>query len=253
MKLQILVVYLVGFVTISSFQNCGKVDFQSTDSGHFLAKYDTTGQTTTTNTGTVLPTDPTTPPPATVPGTVTPIPNPPVPGSTTPSSTPVVITPPPGTTTPPTGSVPVADADPTVPGAKKCVNKSDDDDNDQDSKMGTVKGGDHDDSDDEDGKCGSEGKDDDDKDVDNDKNMTGLNYICILDGPGKAVHLGYTDSSLVTDSTAVDSVCMSKLACTTLVSTKFKVQEAAFRGFCKNANHAIQLTDSQVSTILAAP
>ncbi len=96
-----------------------------------------------------------------------------------------------------------------------------------------------------------EGVEDDD-DADDDVVEQGLmQYICILDGPGKSVRLGYVDSALTSQGKTPGIVCMSQNACLNIVSKKFDVKMAAKRGFCPDKNpHVVPMSDAQLSALI---
>lgn len=80
---------------------------------------------------------------------------------------------------------------------------------------------------------------------------SGQDYVCVLDGSGKSVKLSYIENQLKGKVGTENDLCMSKSACVTLVASKFKVKEAAFRGFCKNNSaHSIQMSDDQIKSLI---
>ncbi len=94
-------------------------------------------------------------------------------------------------------------------------------------------------------KCPDKDEDDTDDDVDN------ANYICILEGPGKSVRLGYSGGGLVEVGSTPSVVCMTKSACLNIVSQKFEVKGPEKRGFCPNKNpHVISMSDAELSDAL---
>lgn len=98
---------------------------------------------------------------------------------------------------------------------------------------------------------------DDDKDSDddskdngnnNDKDVdgNGHNYICILEGSGQSVHIGYR-AGLVSDKNTPEAVCMSKNACEVIAAEVFAVKFAKKKGYCPNKNpHVIEMSDDEV-------
>ena len=104
-----------------------------------------------------------------------------------------------------------------------------------------------------------DGEDDDDDDDGDDGDDTADDdegehkYICILDGPGKSVRLGFLNDQLSPNGRTPQTICMSKSACEDLVSEKFDVKEAARRGFCPDKNpHVIPMSDAELEERLDA-
>lgn len=64
-------------------------------------------------------------------------------------------------------------------------------------------------------------------------------YVCILNGPGKSLRLGLINGILDKNGKTPSTVCLSKLACLEIVSTKFDVIGAEKRGFCDDKNKNI--------------
>lgn len=96
--------------------------------------------------------------------------------------------------------------------------------------------------------AGNESADGEDDEEDSDGSGK---YICILEGSGKSIRLGYSGGGLVEIGQTPKVVCMSQNACLNIVSQKFSVKGPEERGFCPNKNpHVIHLTDSQLSDLL---
>lgn len=78
-------------------------------------------------------------------------------------------------------------------------------------------------------------------------------YICITEGPGNSRHVKFDSQHnlLYSDNSVPVSVCMSRNACESILTSTFNVQEAAERGYCKNgAPNQVSMKDAQISTIL---
>lgn len=84
------------------------------------------------------------------------------------------------------------------------------------------------------------------------------NYICILEGPGFSVKIGYIDGQLLEKNATPKSVCMSQEACTEIISQKFAVTRPAKRGYCHTqgslpANpHVVEMSDAQLQALVDA-
>lgn len=76
-------------------------------------------------------------------------------------------------------------------------------------------------------------------------------YVCILEGNGKSTKLAYLDNTLLGKVATPADVCMSRHACLDIVSQVFKVQEAAYRGFCPDKNpHVVTYSDAQLQAMI---
>lgn len=79
----------------------------------------------------------------------------------------------------------------------------------------------------------------------------GALYICILDGSGKSQRLGYSDSKLISTGSTPLTVCTTETACLQVVSKKFSVKSAEYRGYCKKGKgHSIQLSQPEIERLL---
>lgn len=93
----------------------------------------------------------------------------------------------------------------------------------------------------------------DSDDVSDDRSDKALHYVCILDGPGQSVKVGYQEEHLVGQVSTPHNVCMSKHACLNILSAAFSVQGPAYRGFCKERSPQIMvLSDQQIADLVAA-
>lgn len=74
-------------------------------------------------------------------------------------------------------------------------------------------------------------------------------FICVLEGHGRSIHLGFADNKFVAKNATPLSVCMTKYACESLVTKKLVVKSAEKTGFCKlNGNpHVIHMNDAELS------
>lgn len=85
-----------------------------------------------------------------------------------------------------------------------------------------------------------------------DGDSAALIHICILAGPGKSRHIGYSNG-LFDDKDTPQSVCMSQRACLEIAAAAFDVKSAEVRGFCPNKNpHVVPMTDQEVADGVAA-
>lgn len=113
---------------------------------------------------------------------------------------------------------------------------------------------DHDADDSDDGDVVSQpNKSEDKKKCDKDKGVAdkSQSYVCVLDGSGQSVKLAYVDNKLVGKNATANDLCMSVNACERIVSQKFKVKQAAFRGFCKNNSaQSIPMSDAQINELI---
>lgn len=76
-------------------------------------------------------------------------------------------------------------------------------------------------------------------------------YICILEGPGKSVRLGYVDGVLTENGHTPDTVCMSRMACEQIISQRFIVKGAERRGYCPDKNpHVYQFSDTELQSLI---
>jgi hypothetical protein len=73
---------------------------------------------------------------------------------------------------------------------------------------------------------------------------------CILDGPGKSVKLGLLAEDLGGVNAVSQSVCVSRNDCLNEVSKRFKVLEAASRGYCKNNPNVRRLSSDELKALL---
>ncbi|MDZ4663082.1 MAG: hypothetical protein SGJ18_15830 [Pseudomonadota bacterium] len=88
-------------------------------------------------------------------------------------------------------------------------------------------------------------------DSDDDADSAGLNYICILEGPGKSVAAGYSQGALDGQNSTPGVVCMSQSACKDLISKKFTVKGPEKRGYCPNKNkHVVPLSNEQIADLV---
>lgn len=84
------------------------------------------------------------------------------------------------------------------------------------------------------------------------RDNSGLEYVCIVEGPGKSNKIGF-QSSLISQNGTPGDVCMTKQACLSIVSKAFAVKSAEKRGFCKNSNsNVFSMTDAQIQALVAA-
>jgi len=76
-------------------------------------------------------------------------------------------------------------------------------------------------------------------------------YICILEGKGKSLRLGYSNSELVSVGSTPQAVCTTQRGCLEIARQKFNVVSAEYRGFCKNDSaQSIQLTESELEALI---
>ena len=77
-------------------------------------------------------------------------------------------------------------------------------------------------------------------------------YICIVDGPGKSQKLALVNNALVSQTSAVKTVCTTQKGCLEIASQKFNIKSAEFRGFCKqdNDDHSVHLSESQLQSVI---
>lgn len=61
-------------------------------------------------------------------------------------------------------------------------------------------------------------------------------YICILEGKGKSVRLGFIEDDIKENGRTPQTVCMTKKACLEIVSRRYKVLSAEKRGYCPDKN-----------------
>ncbi len=94
--------------------------------------------------------------------------------------------------------------------------------------------------------------DDDDSDSDDDSAVeSDHGYVCILEGPGSSVRVGFDEELVVVGST-IKEVCMSEHACLDIVSQKFSVKSAERRGFCPNKNkHVVEINDADIEELIS--
>jgi hypothetical protein len=76
-------------------------------------------------------------------------------------------------------------------------------------------------------------------------------YVCVLAGePGKSFKIALQEELDGKIATPKD-VCMSKSACTDIISQAFDVLEPAYRGFCPEKNpHVAHLSDVAIQTLI---
>lgn len=79
----------------------------------------------------------------------------------------------------------------------------------------------------------------------------GGQFICILEGNGKSIRLGLSQSIPGGQVGTPQVLCMTQTACTGIVSQKFDVKMAHKRGFCPNKNpHVFSMTDAEVQAMI---
>lgn len=102
----------------------------------------------------------------------------------------------------------------------------------------------------------------DDEDCDDDENsdssnprgntLNALRYVCVLEGPGHSIKVGFSEGVLAGQVSTPKDVCMTESACLNIISTKFEVKAVKQAGFCNGKNpHVIPMTDAQISAALA--
>lgn len=77
-----------------------------------------------------------------------------------------------------------------------------------------------------------------------------LNFICVLNGPGKSHYLHLIEGGFENAVSTPKAVCTSRTACEDIVSQAFEVKEAKFKGACKNNPHVVRLTGEEISSLL---
>jgi hypothetical protein len=77
------------------------------------------------------------------------------------------------------------------------------------------------------------------------------NYICVLEGQGNSVKVGFEQQGAQTaDKTALD-VCMTEQACLTIVSQHFPVKTAIKRDFCPNKKaNVVSFSDDKLQELI---
>lgn len=76
-------------------------------------------------------------------------------------------------------------------------------------------------------------------------------FICVLEGEGQSVRLGYADKKLAEKTGALDDVCMSEYACKQIVSQAFKVKMPKREGFCvQQAPNSVRFSDAQLDAMI---
>lgn len=75
--------------------------------------------------------------------------------------------------------------------------------------------------------------------------------LCILQGPGKSLRIGYAEAALKSTVGAPTDVCMSANACLNIISKKFEVKEI-FPQPCKGLLHnvAVKMTDAEIQVLV---
>ena len=77
------------------------------------------------------------------------------------------------------------------------------------------------------------------------------NFICILEGPGKSVRLGFINDKFAEHGKTPGVVCMSEKACNEQVSRVFNVKGPHKRGFCPDRNpHVLTMTYDQIKAMI---
>lgn len=74
-------------------------------------------------------------------------------------------------------------------------------------------------------------------------------YVCILEGPGKSVKLGLSDTGLGGQNPVPGVVCVSRKGCLEIAAQVFEVKGPEFRGYCKEPGgnpHVGRLTDAEL-------
>jgi len=78
-------------------------------------------------------------------------------------------------------------------------------------------------------------------------------YVCVLNGKGKSHKIAYITGELLSKNATPADVCMSKEACSEIISQKFDVQGPAFRGFCPDKNpHVVNFSDGEIQALVDA-
>lgn len=76
-------------------------------------------------------------------------------------------------------------------------------------------------------------------------------YVCVLEGHGRSIKLGYVEGELTGKVATPQDVCLSKNACLNIVSQAFEVKSAEKRGFCPNKNpHVVHFSDEEIQALI---
>ena len=78
-------------------------------------------------------------------------------------------------------------------------------------------------------------------------------YVCVLEGPGNSIKLGFLQNVLEPKNGTPQDVCMTEHACEDIVSQVFAIKGPAARGFCPGRNpHVVSLSDSEIQSYVDA-
>ena len=77
-----------------------------------------------------------------------------------------------------------------------------------------------------------------------------LTFVCVLEGPGQSVLLGYLDEALSASGNTPDTVCTTKRGCEEIVSQKFNVKEAVERDYCDHNKHVVKTDEATLRLLI---
>ncbi len=77
-----------------------------------------------------------------------------------------------------------------------------------------------------------------------------LTFVCVLEGPGRSVLLGYLEEELVASGNTPDTICTTKRGCEDIVSLKFDVKEAWEREYCSHNKHVRQADEATLRLLI---
>ena len=77
-----------------------------------------------------------------------------------------------------------------------------------------------------------------------------LKYVCVLNGPGKSLLLGFIDEKLIGQNSTPDTVCTTKYACEEIASKEFDVKQALYRANCEANKHVVKMTEETMEALV---
>lgn len=81
---------------------------------------------------------------------------------------------------------------------------------------------------------------------------TALEYVCVLEGPGRSVLLGFLDDAVAATKSTPDTICTTQRGCE-LANEKFAVKEALKRAYCKNNPNVRHATEDVLRQLIGLP
>lgn len=77
------------------------------------------------------------------------------------------------------------------------------------------------------------------------------NFVCILEGPGRSVVLGYADEQMAVSKSTPATICTTERGCLEIAAAKFSVKEAVHRSYCDHSKNVVVADEATLQRLIS--